>query len=1070
MAGGERNPVAILRVNYLIYMLLLRTLPCWLGALGVFAAPVPLKTDLLARLPLHFEPSGSRYVARASHYRAEVSPEGAVFRFRTAAMAIRWEGAGQGVLRPIEKQEATSSYFLGNNPARWRKAVPHFRSVRCENVYDGIDVEFHGSARQLEYDFLVAPGVDPAKIVVSVTGASSLKLDPKGNLAASGPAGDLAFHAPVAFQQIGGKRVAVESRFVLLAGHRFAFQLGDYDRSHPLTIDPVVTFATLLGGSATDVVTAIALDPQQNVFVTGYTQSQNFPVASNAYRTTFGGGEDEIFVAKLSPGGDRLLFSTFLGGGGTDRPVGIAIDNLGVITVAGNTSSTDFPRAGLTFQDLGLGMFLSRLSADGSQLLTSTYFGGANGSNGNGGIPAGQGVMTAFTRDPSGNLYVAGNTVSDNFPVTTGVVQSVKRQDHDGFVAKIAGNLSALLYSTFLGGSGSDQIQAIAVNGQGKVYLAGSTFSGDFPVTAGAYQTTMRGASDVFLTCLSATASLIEFSSILGGSSDDLARSVTLGTGGSIYVAGLTYSNNYPTTQGAYQFLRPTFATAGFVTKLLPNASGLIYSTYLGAAATYFDVRGIARILTDTADNAYIAGTGFGNGFPMTVGALQSPSPGLQDGFLARLSPNGDLLLYSTYYGGPQDETVLDMAIDATGNIYLAGSTTSSSFPVSSAAIQNVYRGNTDGFVAKIDLAGVASTCTFALTTTSASFDSLGGSGSFELQTAAGCAWAAASNQTWVTIANGAGGSGNGIISFTVEANATTQNRTAIVSAGGRTFNITQSAAPCQYNIEPQNRSMPASGGVLNFVVSALSGCTWTAASNTQWLRMIGATSGNGTGGAPLLVEDNTTGLPRTGSITIARQGIHILQPAAIPTQAFDDVPPSHPFADHIFLMKQNNAADFCNLNPATYCPENITTRAQMAVFIVRALQGGDLFSFPSVPYFVDVPPEHPQFAHIQKLREIGVTNGCSATEFCPGQDVTRGQMAAFIIRAKLRIRAGQSFTHPTTPFFTDVPATDIFFPHVQKMKELGITSGCSLTEYCPLSLTTRGQMAVFVVRGLFTP
>jgi hypothetical protein len=141
-----------------------------------------------------------------------------------------------------------------------------------------------------------------------------------------------------------------------------------------------------------------------------------------------------------------------------------------------------------------------------------------------------------------------------------------------------------------------------------------------------------------------------------------------------------------------------------------------------------------------------------------------------------------------------------------------------------------------------------------------------------------------------------------------------------------------------------------------------------------------------------------------------------------------------------------------------------------MAVFIVRALQGGDLFTFPSVPYFVDVPPEHPQFAHIQKLREIGVTNGCSATEFCPGQDVTRGQMAAFIIRAKLRIRAGQAFTHPTTPFFTDVPATDIFFPHVQKMKELGITSGCSLNEYCPLSLTTRGQMAVFVVRGLFTP
>ncbi len=1052
-------------------MLLLRTLPYWLGALGVFAAPLPTKTDILARLPLHFEPKGEQYVTRAHHYNVAVSRAGVVFQFSSGAIEMSWEGAGGATLRPNERQQATSSYFFGSSPSGWRKGVPHYARVRCEGVYDGIDVEFYATGQKVEYDFLIAAGGDPSHIVVRLRGADSLKLDGEGKLVARSKAGDLAFHAPVAYQEIGGKRIPVTSRFALLRGQRFQFQVGDYDRSHPLTIDPVVSFATLLGGAANDVVTAIALDPQQNVYVAGYTQSQNFPVASNAYRTTFGGGEDEIFVAKLSSGGDRLIFSTFLGGQGADRPVGIAVDNLGVITVAGNTSSIDFPRVGITFQDLGLGMFLSRLSADGSQLLTSSYFGGRGSANGNGGgMGTGEGVMTAFTRDASGNLYIGGHTTADSFPVTSGAVQGTKRLQRDGFVAKIASNLSALLYSTLLGGNGNDEIQAIAVDGQGKAYVTGTTTSTDFPISGGAYQTPNRGGSDVFLTCLNGAASAIEFSSLMGGSSDELARSIAFGAGGSIYVAGLTYSNNYPTTAGAYQFLRPAFATAGFVTKLLPNGAGLIYSTYLGAGGTYFDVRGIGRIVTDTADNAYVAGTGFGNGFPMTVGALQSPSPGFQDGFLARLSPNGDLMVYSTYFGGAQDDTLLDMALDATGNVYLAGSTTSSNFPVSSSAIQTAYRGNTDGFVAKIDLVGVATTCSFSLSAANAAFDSIGGSSSFELQTAAGCAWTVTSNQSWALVSNGASGTGTGTISFTVEANATTQSRSAVISAGGQVFTITQTAAPCLFTIDPQNRTVPVSGGVLNFVVSTIPGCAWTMASNTSWLRLAGVTGGNGTGSAPLVVESNATGAPRTGSVTIARQGIHIMQPAAIPTQAFDDVPLSHPFADHIFLMKQNNASDFCNQNPATYCPENITTRAQMAVFIVRALQGGDHFTFPSAPYFVDVPPEHPQFAHIQKLREIGVTNGCSATEFCPGQDVTRGQMAAFIIRAKLRIRAGQAFTHPLTPFFTDVGSSDIFFGHVQKLKELGITSGCTVTEYCPLSLTTRGQMAVFVVRGLFTP
>jgi hypothetical protein len=302
-----------------------------------------------------------------------------------------------------------------------------------------------------------------------------------------------------------------------------------------------------------------------------------------------------------------------------------------------------------------------------------------------------------------------------------------------------------------------------------------------------------------------------------------------------------------------------------------------------------------------------------------------------------------------------------------------------------------------------------------------------------------------------------------------VDPNATTANRSAQIRVGGATHTINQTASPCLFTLDPQNRSMPASGGLISFLVTGISGCSWTAASNTSWLRLTGSASGNGTGPVPVTVEENTTGIPRNGSLTIARQWVHVMQPAAVPQMAFDDVALAHPFADHIFLMKSNNIADTCN-NANQYCPEAITTRAQMALFIVRKLMNGDTFSYPTQPFFTDVPPTHPQFAHIQKLRELGITSGCTTTTYCPDDSVTRGQMAAFIIRARLGIRSGQTFTFPTTQFFSDVPSTDLFYSFIQKMKEFGITSGCTATEYCSGGLTTRGQMAVFVIRGLLTP
>jgi hypothetical protein len=302
-----------------------------------------------------------------------------------------------------------------------------------------------------------------------------------------------------------------------------------------------------------------------------------------------------------------------------------------------------------------------------------------------------------------------------------------------------------------------------------------------------------------------------------------------------------------------------------------------------------------------------------------------------------------------------------------------------------------------------------------------------------------------------------------------VDANATAANRSAVISIGGKSFTITQSSAPCIYTVDPSNRSLPASGGSLNFVVNTLAGCSWTAASSASWLRLTGGASGNGTGLTPLTFDENTGTIPRTGSLTIARQGIHMLQPAAIPQQAFTDVPLSNQFADHIFLMKQYAISDLCSSDPANYCPDAITTRGMMAYFIIKATQAEN-FTYTTRPYFTDVPAEHPLFPYVQKLRDLGITAGCTGTEFCPSLNVTRSQMATFIVRARLSIRSGQTFTFVSTPFFSDVPSSDQYFSFVQKMKELGITSGCTGTEYCGTGETTRGQMAVFVIRGLKTP
>lgn len=1023
------------------------------------APPVPAVRELLHSLPLHFEPRPDGYIARAPGYALALHRSGATLRLPSRDIQLRFAAARPGRTIPLDRQAAVSHYLLGRDSSRWQAAVPHYGKVRYEGLYEGISVDFYGASRTLEYDVHVAPGADPAAFGLQVGGGARLEPQPNGDLLLSFAEGALRLQAPVSFQTIDGRRVPVASRFVL-RGDTLRFAVARYDRRYPLTIDPVLSFASYLGGNAGDSAVAIATDAQLNVYVAGYTSSANFPTTVGSHRPTSTGSNEDVFVAKFAPAGNQLIFSTYLGGSGSDRAVGLTVDPAGTITVAGNSSSTDFPAAAQGFQPAGTGIFAARLRADGAALLGSTFLGGANGTA--------AGTLRGMAADTAGNIYLAGSATADGLPVTEGVLQTQRRGDSDGFVARFNNTLTALAYSTWLGGSQTDQITSVVADGAGNAWLTGQTNSADFPLSSTGYRSANRADADVFAVRLTADGTALTASALLGGSGADFAQSIALGPGNTVYLAGTTLSTNFPTTSGVFQPLRPAGGGAGFLAKLPANLDQLAYSTYIGSVGAFFNLESISRVAVDGNGAAYIAGFGTGNGFPTTAGALQTPGPGAQDGFLARLTPNGDLLNYGTYLGGANNDMILGMALDSAGNAYLAGSTISNNFPTTGGAVQLSYGGGGDGFVAKVDFGGVAQNCTYTLAAFEQTIGATGGTVSMDLSVGTACPWTIGSSQTWATVTSAVSGVGNTRVQVRVDPNPLVAPRQATIFVGPRTFTITQSGIPCTFTVDPGNRAVPSSGGALSYVVTSPTGCTWTVTSNSLWVRPSSVT-GNGTAQIFLQVDPNSTGIPRTASFTIAGQGVHLLQSAANPLLAFEDVPLDHLFNDYIYLLRAGAIADFCGTDVNTYCPETNTTRAQMALFLIRG-RFGENFTHPNVPFFTDVPANHPQFAYIQKMRELGYTNGCTPTTFCPGDSVTRSQMAAFIVRTVLRVRADDTITAPTTPFFTDVPPGDLFFPYVQKMKELGITGGCTPSTYCGADATTRGQMSVFVVRSLLTP
>jgi hypothetical protein len=586
--------------------------------------------------------------------------------------------ASRAKIYPEDRLPSRSNYFIGNDPSLWRTDVPNYQKLRYQGLWDGIDAIFYTKEGHPAFDFVLYPGADPEKIALRTEGLEDLQIQDDGSLRAKTPWGTISISAPKSYYEDTGE--PIESAWQDDQG-LFHIALGPYDSTRPVRVDPTLSYSTYLGGTSGDVGRAIAVDSSGAAYVTGYTSSTDFPT-QNPFQAAKAGNSD-VFVTKLSPSGNTLSYSTYLGGTYGDAGSAIAVDSTGAAYVAGETNSDDFPTQN-PFQATNAGfsdVFVTKLSPSGNTLSYSTYLGGSAFDD-----------VWAIAVDSTGAAYVAGYTSSTDFP-TQNPFQATKAGSLDVFVTKLSPSGNTLSYSTYLGGSGDDFGYGIAVDSTGAAYVAGYTYSTNFP-TQNPFQATYAGYSDVFVTKLSPSGNTLSYSTYLGGSGSDEGWAIAVDSTGAAYVTGSTLSTDFP-TQNPFQATKAGNSDV-FVTKLSPSGNTLSYSTYLGGSG-YDSGRAIA---VDSTGAAYVTGSTPSTNFP-TQGPYQGSNAGSSDVFVTKLSSSGNALAYSTYLGGSSDDYGYGIAVDSSGAAYVTGYTYSSNFPTK-GAYQGSNAGSSDAFVAKL--------------------------------------------------------------------------------------------------------------------------------------------------------------------------------------------------------------------------------------------------------------------------------------------------------------------------------------------------------------------------------
>jgi hypothetical protein len=690
------------------------------------AKPVPAsKAEVEAaygKLPLSFEANRGqtddqvKFLSRGHGYGLYLTATETVLRLRSESSVLRMKFLGANP-RPqvagVDLLPGKTNYFIGNDPRKWRKDVPTYAKVKYEAVYPGVDVVYYGAqGRELEYDFIVAPGADPKAIKLSFEGADKMELNDQGDLVLRLAGKPIHLRKPVVYQEKNGVRQEIASNYAPAGAREVGIDIAAYDASRPLVIDPVLAYSTYLGGSGQDAGLEIAVNAHGSAFVTGLTTSLDFPPAPAAPRLGPGGGYD-AFVVKLNAAGSAFVYSTYLGGsddenyhGGVSYG-GIAIDENDQAYVTGLTKSKDFPTTANVYStDLNgySDAYVSKLNAACNALVYSTFLGGK-------GFDGGQGIAV----DQFGQAYVTGQDESGDLPVngfqpihSAGCSSGYK----DGFVAKLNITGSSLVYSSYLGGSACNLGWGIAVDSAQNAYVMGETVTTNFPVTANAVDPTFNGVSDIFITKVNTTIAgpaSLSYSSFLGGIGEErvgYSGGIAVDPAGRfIYVTGLTPSADFPinnaeqpTLNGPYDAFITKLDTTKPYDPMLPTKDQpqIIYSTYLGGGGGESG----AGIAVDINGNAYVAGSSGGT-FPSTPGMPTCSDPGA---FVAKYNAAGSIK-YAACLSGAGQDSGLDVAVDPAGSAYVTGFSESANFPLVNP-LQSVFAGGgappSDGFVTKL--------------------------------------------------------------------------------------------------------------------------------------------------------------------------------------------------------------------------------------------------------------------------------------------------------------------------------------------------------------------------------
>jgi len=689
----------------------------------------PLRfTNILKQTPLAFEPNAGlfnekvKYLSRGPGFALYLTQSEATLVLRKShrlddagdkiqddlnTVTMKWLNANtDSPVTALNLLPGKSNYFIGSDVTQWQRDIPHYQQIRYEDIYPGIDLVYYGHSRTLEYDFIVTPGADPNAIRLGFSGIDDARLDESGNLHLEMEGNEIIQHAPIIYQDIDGKRKKIAGTYVInetgaqesnKKQFHISFRLAQYDHHHDLIIDPVVSYASYLGGFTTDIGYGIVVDSAGSFYVAGQTASGDFP-KQGPYQPANAGGDD-VFVSKFDSTGS-LVYSTFLGGTGIDQGRDIALDDSSKnVFITGSTASSNFPTTVGAYEESdpsGTDAFATRLNALGNGLVYSTYLGGSSTDTGRG-----------IAVDGSGNAYVTGETASSNFPLLN-PIQASRVGISDAFVTKLDTTGTNIVYSTFLGGADLDAGRDIVVDGSGNAYVTGMTrtaFNIKNPL-----QPTIGSGADAFAAKINAAGNTLEYSTYLGGSGDEnvdaIVGAITVDGSGNAYVIGTTSSTDFPTESPLQS------SNAGgkdvFVTKINAAGSARVYSTYLGGSA---DDEGWG-IAVDGSGNAYVAGITASTDFP-TQNPFQAAIGGNgKDGFVAKISSTGNALTYSSYVGGSENDEVLDVTVDSSGKAYIAGQTVSANLSAVALSTTTPFQPNIDSgsptdadvFVARIEV------------------------------------------------------------------------------------------------------------------------------------------------------------------------------------------------------------------------------------------------------------------------------------------------------------------------------------------------------------------------------